>query len=101
MQPKLRAFPAIVDVFSKSLPSTILLDWQSNSATTIKRCEDNNRISTLCSGKLSTTMDVKPDWNLLKLLASLQVLPDLMDAINEDLGMQTVLLFNNRIGGVM
>ena len=101
MQSELSTSPAIVGVFNKSLISTILLDWQSNSAITIKRCNNDNRISTLCLGKLSRTRNVKPDWNLLKLLASLQILPDLMDTINEYLGMQTVFLLDNRIGGVM
>jgi len=101
VQSELSTSPAIVGVFNKSLISTILLDWQSNSAIAIERCNNNNRITTLCLGKLSRTIDVKPDRNLLELLASLQILPYLMDAINEDLGMQTVFLLDNRIGGVM
>ncbi|MDF2956217.1 MAG: hypothetical protein OD815_001833 [Candidatus Alkanophagales archaeon MCA70_species_2] len=44
--------------------------------------------------------DVKSDRNSLKLFA-VQVPPDLMDAINEDLGVQSVFLSDNWVGGGM
>jgi len=100
VQSELRAFPAIFKMLNKPFISTILLDWQGDSSIAI--CNNNNRISTLCLTELTRTRDVKSDRNLLKpIRICLQVLPDLMDAINENLGMQTVLLFNNKIGDVM
>jgi len=100
VQSELRAFPAIFKMLNKPFISTILLDWQGDSSIAI--CNNNNRISTFSLTELTRTGDVKSDRNLLKhIRICLQVLPDMMDAINEYLGMQTVLLFNNRIGGVM
>ena len=101
VQPELCTNPTIFKMLKKSFISSILLDWQGNSATTIKRCNNNNRITTPCFGKLSRTRNVKPDWNLPKPLASLQILPYMMDAINENLGVQAVFLLDNRIGGGM
>lgn len=100
VQSELSTSPAIIDVFNKSLISTILLYRQCNSAIPIKRRNYDNRIPTLCFSKLSRARDVKPDRDLVELFAA-QVLPNLVDAINEDLGMQVVFLFNNRIGGGM
>ena len=100
VQPELCAFPTIVDVFNKSFISTIPPDWQGNSIVSIKRCNNNDRIFTLCFSKLSRARNVKSKWNLVEFLA-VQILPDLMDTINEYLGMQVVFLSDSRIGGVM
>ncbi|RLG59481.1 MAG: hypothetical protein DRN95_01940, partial [Candidatus Hydrothermarchaeota archaeon] len=101
VQSELSTSPAIVDVFDKPFVSPVLLDRQSNSAIAVERCDNNDRITTLCFGKLSGARNVKSDWNLVELLASLQVLPYLMYAINEDLRMQIIFLLDNRIGGVV
>jgi len=103
VQSELSTSPAIVDVFNKPFVSPVLLDRQSNSAIAVERCDNNDRITTPCSGKLSgaRNVNVKSDWNLVELLASLQVLPGLVDAINEDLRMQIIFLLDNRIGGGM
>ena len=52
---ELCASPTIFKMLDKSLISSILLDWQGNSTVSIKRCNNNDRISTLCFGKLSRT----------------------------------------------
>jgi len=101
VQSELGANPTIVDVFNKSFISTILLDWQGNSTIAIRR-NNNDRISSLSLAELARTGDVKPDRNLPKSIwIRLQVLPDLMDAVNEDLGMQIVFLSDSGIGGGM
>ena len=99
VQSELRANPTIFKMLNKSFISTILLDWQGNSAIAIES-NNNDGISSFCFGKSTRTRDVESDWDLLKLFA-VQVLPHLMDAVNEDLRMQAVFLLDNRIGGVM
>jgi len=89
VQSELSTSPAIVDVFNKPFVSPVLLDRQSNSAIAVERCDNDNRITTPCFGKLSgaRNVNVKSDWNLVKLFAvqvQVQVLPGLVDAINED-----------------
>ena len=101
VQSELCANPTIVDVFDKSLVSSILLDWQGNSAIAIES-NNNNGISTFSLTELARTGDVKSDWDLFKpIRICLQILPDLMDTINEDLGMQVVFLSDSGIGGGM
>ena len=97
VQSKLRAFPTIFKMLNKPFISTILLDWQGNSAISIKGC-NNNGITTFSFAELSRARDIKPNWNLVELF-SIQVLPYLVDAINEDLGVQAVFSSNNWVGG--
>ena len=99
VQSKLRAFPTIFKMLNKPFISTILLDWQGNSAISIKGC-NNNGITTFSFAELSRARDIKPNWNLVELF-SIQVLPYLVDAINEDLGVQAVFSSNNWVGGGM
>ncbi len=88
VQSKLGAFPAIFNVFNKSLIGSILLDWKGNSSISVKRCNNHNRITTLSFTKFSTTRDVESDRNLLELIRiCLSIFPSLVDAVNEDLRM--------------
>jgi len=90
VQSELGTSPAIVYVLDKSFISTVLFDGQGNSAIAIAiavKRNDNNGITTLCFGKLSgaRNINIKSDWNLVKFFAvQVQVLPGLVDAINED-----------------
>jgi len=98
VQSELSAFPAIVYVLGESPVSTIPPDWQGNSAIAIaiaiaiKRGNYGNGIPSIGFSKFSRTGDVKSNSSLLKFFNCFVVLP-LMNAINEDLGVEIVLYF--------
>ena len=99
VQSELSAGPAISYMLNKAFIGSILPNRQGNSS--IERGYNNNGVSTLRPSEFSRTRDVESDGYLFEFAGGFVIFPDLMDTVNENLGMEAVFAFNNSVGGVV